>query len=129
LDTTTNYGLKKPADTDGADIEVISANMDIIDAELKKRADDISSLSGSGRTTETVKGNADNIAALQTGKADKTEIPTKLPNPSALTISQGYGGTTGTYDGSAAKTVSVPKITFHTSAPGTVADGELWGVY
>jgi hypothetical protein len=37
LDTTTNYGLKKPADTDGADIEVISANMDIIDAELKKR--------------------------------------------------------------------------------------------
>jgi hypothetical protein len=95
----------------------------------QKRADDISSLSGSGRTTETVKGNADNIAALQTGKADKTEIPTKLPNPSALTISQGYGGTTGTYDGSAAKTVSVPKITFHTSAPGTVADGELWGVY
>lgn len=53
----------------------------------------------------------------------------KLPNPSALTVSQGYGGQTGTYDGSAAASVSVPKITFHTSDPGTVAAGELWAVY
>jgi hypothetical protein len=89
----------------------------------------INGLAGPGRTTETVKGNADNIAALQTDKADKTEIPTQLPNPSALTISQGYGGTTGTYNGSTAKSISIPRITLHTSAPGTVSDGELWGVY
>lgn len=47
----------------------------------------------------------------------------------ALTVSQGYGGEAGTYDGSATKSVSVPKITFHTSEPGTVAVGELWAVY
>lgn len=90
---------------------------------------EITNLAGSGRTTETVKANADNISALQSNKADKTEIPAQLPNPQALTISQGYGGTTGTYNGSTAKSISIPHITLHTSAPGTVSDGELWGVY
>lgn len=52
-----------------------------------------------------------------------------LKNPASLTISQGYGGSSGTYDGSAARSVSVPIITFHTSEPGTVAAGELWAVY
>ena len=48
----------------------------------------------------------------------------------ALTIANGYGGNAGAYDGSAAKTVTVPYVTFHTAAPTTtLADGELWGVY
>jgi hypothetical protein len=62
-------------------------------------------------------------------KANTADLPTHLPNPSALTVSQGYGGSTGTYNGSAAVTISVPKITLHTSDPGTVSDGELWAVY
>lgn len=37
MDTTTNYALKKPAYEEGADIEVLNGNMDVIDAELKKR--------------------------------------------------------------------------------------------
>lgn len=37
--------------------------------------------------------------------AQKTDIPTALPNPNALTIK--IGGTTVTYDGSAAKTVTI----------------------
>ncbi|HHV32220.1 MAG TPA: hypothetical protein GXX74_07415 [Clostridiales bacterium] len=37
--TTTNYGLTKPETTDNYDIEVHNANMDMIDAELKKGED------------------------------------------------------------------------------------------
>lgn len=48
---TTNLNLKKPAYADPADIADINANMDTID-----------SLAGTGRTTETVKGNADDLA-------------------------------------------------------------------
>ena len=73
-----------------------------------------------------------------TAKADKTDIPTSLPAnggtaakvSNALSISQGYGGQTGTYDGSAAKSISVPKITISDAEPtDTLTDGELWGVY
>ena len=41
---TTNYNLTKPDMTDYADIRVLNANMDIIDAEMKT----ISDLAGSG---------------------------------------------------------------------------------
>ena len=37
--------------------------------------------------------------------ANKTTVPTALKNPNALTIK--IGGTTVTYDGSAAKTVTI----------------------
>ena len=73
------------------------------------------------------KNNPHGVTAEQVGALPDTT--TTLPNPAALTISQGYGGQTGTYNGSAAKSISIPHITLHTSAPGTVADGELWGVY
>lgn len=42
-----------------------------------------------------------NIAIL----AEKTDIPTTLPNPNAITFT---GAVTGTYDGSSAKTVNIP---------------------
>lgn len=73
-----------------------------------------------------------------TAKAEKTDIPTSLPAnggtaakvSNALSISQGYGGQTGTYDGSAAKSISVPKVTISDAEPtDTLTDGELWGVY
>ena len=38
---TTNYGLKKPAYSDTADIGVINSNMDIIDAKMKEIEDKI----------------------------------------------------------------------------------------
>lgn len=41
---TTNYGLKKPAYTDTADISVINENMDVIDAKMKE----IENKAGSG---------------------------------------------------------------------------------
>lgn len=59
---TTNLNLKKPDLTDYVDIGDVNENMDVIDAELKSiRSDDIQALAGTGRTTETVKGNADAI--------------------------------------------------------------------
>lgn len=97
MDTTTNYGLKKPSYEDGADIEVLNENSDVVDAAL-------------------------------TGKAGKDEIPAKLPNPAALMVNQGPGGQTGTYDGSTAMTISVPKINVNPSAP-SGSDWTLWGVY
>ncbi len=49
------------------------------------------------------------LGATDTGKpsrgANKTTVPTALKNPKALTIQ--IGGTTVTYDGSAAKTVTI----------------------
>lgn len=38
MQTTGNYGLKKPDGTDTVDISILNGNMDIVDAELKKRA-------------------------------------------------------------------------------------------
>jgi hypothetical protein len=71
--------------------------------------------------------NPHGVTAAQSGALPNTT--THLPNPSALTAAQGYGGQTGSYDGSTPVTISVPKITLHTSDPGTVSDGELWAVY
>lgn len=55
-------------------------------------------------------------------------IPTALKNPTALTFVVGNGGTMGNYDGSAAKTVSIPKVTvLATSMPSyTLAVGEMY---
>ena len=39
MEETTNYKLQKPSENDYAEIDVINGNMDIIDAELKKRAE------------------------------------------------------------------------------------------
>jgi hypothetical protein len=61
-------------------------------------------------------------------KGDPT-IPVKLPNPAALTMSKGYGGQTGTYDGSVARSISIPQITISASSPGALSAGDLWGVY
>ena len=38
MDTTTNYGLKKPAYEDGADIAALNENADAIDAALADKA-------------------------------------------------------------------------------------------
>ena len=56
-------------------------------------------------------------------------IPIKLPNPNSLSIQKGYNTNIGTYDGSSSQTITVPYMTFHTSEPGTVHDGEIWAVY
>jgi hypothetical protein len=71
------------------------------------------------------------IDSLTSNKANKTDIPVSLKNPNALTVTQGYGGDTGAYDGSAAKTVSIPKITITDTDPGStyIGDGCLVGVY
>lgn len=48
--TTTNYNLKKPAETDFYDIADSNGNMDIIDAELAKKA----SLDESGKLASSM---------------------------------------------------------------------------
>lgn len=68
-----------------------------------------------------------------------TAIPTNVPMSNTtgsnltlkpLSFTNGYENSPGTYDGSAAKSVSVPKVTLHTAAPTTtLGPGELWGVY
>jgi phage-related tail fiber protein len=75
------------------------------------------------------KNNPHETTAAQVGALPATT--TALKNPSALTFAQGYGGDTGAYDGSAAKTVSIPKITITDTDPGStyIGDGCLVGVY
>ena len=84
MQSTTNYGLKKPELTDNVKISDFNENADIVDTQLKARADaqtahvaaadphtqyaldtDLSNLAGAGRTTETVKGISDAVAAHQ----------------------------------------------------------------
>ena len=48
---TTNYGLKKPDYNDSADIGVINANMDIIDAKMKEIDDKAGSGGGGASVT------------------------------------------------------------------------------
>ena len=50
--------------------------------------------------------NKTDITLLKTNKANKTDIPTKLPSPGTLTIQQN-GITSGTYDGSTNKTINL----------------------
>ena len=77
-----------------------------------------------------LQGQIDAINTVLPSKANTADIPAALPNPQALTISQGYGGSAGTYDGSAAMTIGVPYVTFNTAAPSSTPGlGELYGVY
>ena len=39
MTNTTNYGLKKPDQTDNYNVDDINANADIIDAQMKTNAD------------------------------------------------------------------------------------------
>lgn len=77
MENTPNYNLKKPKPTDKINIQDINENMDIIDAEINKKAEqiDIDSLAGVGRTAETVKKNAEDIENLSEGM---TELTTSL---------------------------------------------------
>jgi hypothetical protein len=56
-------------------------------------------------------------------------IPDSLPNPKLLRVYYGYDSNQPDYNGSSEVRLNVPRITFHTSAPGTVAVGEIWAVY
>lgn len=55
-------------------------------------------------------------------------IPTALKSPYALTVSVGNGGSALAYDGSAAQSISIPKLTLSTTATPayTLATGELY---
>ena len=43
MQTTTNYGLKKPDLTDNVKVSDLNENADIIDTQLKARADELAS--------------------------------------------------------------------------------------
>lgn len=76
MENTLNYNLKKPKPTDKVKIQDINENMDIIDVEINKKAEkaQINSLAGTGRTTETVKKNADDIGNLSEEMAELTSL-------------------------------------------------------
>ena len=66
---TPNLGLKKPLGTEFVTRAAYSENLDILDENAAKAEglialeDTIADLAGEGRTTETLKGNADDLAA------------------------------------------------------------------
>lgn len=87
---------------------------------------DVNKLSKLLQDHKADKNNPHGVTAEQAGALPNTT--TALKNPAALTMAHGYEGSTGTYDGSTAKTVTAPFMTFHSSSPGAVADGEIWAV-
>jgi len=74
--TTTNYGMPLYDEVADATQKFVdfrvdvngntgTSAMNIIDTQMKTNADDILDLAGVGRTTENIKGNADNITTLK----------------------------------------------------------------
>lgn len=106
MDTTTNYGLKKPADTDGADINVIDTDMDMIDAQMKTNHD-----LAAAAVPVTQKGTASGVATLDSGgKVPKDQLPatggyvrqdTAPADTSLLWVDSASGNVMKFYNGSA----------------------------
>lgn len=77
---------------------ILTAN----DIMVNQQASVANILAANGSTIST---HTQSIESLNENKADKAEIPTSLPNPSALTFT---GASTGSYDGSAPLTINIP---------------------
>lgn len=113
---TSKLKLKKPDYTDVADIADINDNMDAIDKHthiienITGLQDQLNTLEdfitdkADGEHTHNIN-DIDELENSLNGKADKSEIPTALKNPYALTVK--VGSTTATYDGSKAASVDI----------------------
>lgn len=77
-DITPNLGLKKPLGNETVSRTAYNENLELLDQNAAKVVD-LANLAGAGRTTETVKGNADDIAAHFTDK---------IPHIDALKLNQ-----------------------------------------
>lgn len=85
MQTTTNYGLKKPdPQSDNVDITIINANMDTLDAQIKAVSNSIPSVpvTSVNNKTGTV-----NLTAGDVGAATPSQIPIKV---SQLTNDTGF---------------------------------------
>ena len=102
---TTKYSLKKPGLEDFGDIADINANMDIIDAELAKKAD----------LDENNK-----ISADQMPEITSTQSAEKLKTARTIGISGGATGTATSFDGSANITIPVTALDVSKAAAGTL---------
>lgn len=84
---TTNYNLTKPSGTESADIDVINANMDIIDSALKENQITVDSALSS-TSTNPLQNKVVNNAIYNLGVQIRAEIPkitisSTGPEPSA----------------------------------------------
>ncbi len=89
---TPNLGLKKPMGNEIVNRQAYNENLDLLDQNVAKKTDidllegELNHLAGTGRTTETVKGNTD---ALNTHLAEYSqEVVDTLPHQS-ITLSHG----------------------------------------
>lgn len=98
--------------------------LSVIMGKIKKWFTDLKSVAFSG-SYEDLSNKPDLKSVATTGNysdlSNKPTIPTALKNPQALTFT---GGVTGSYDGSAAKSVKVPSLTNNllATAAGTALD-------
>ena len=98
--------------------------LSVIMGKIKKWFTDLKSVAFSG-SYEDLSNKPDLKTVATTGNysdlSNKPTIPTALKNPQALTFT---GGVTGSYDGSAAKSVKVPSLTNNllATAAGTALD-------
>ena len=87
---TPNYGLTKPAGSDYYNVEDFNGNADLIDAALKKLADEKANLDENGKVpvnqlpegtlTEDDKGEAGGVAELdENGKVPADQLPEYAP--------------------------------------------------
>lgn len=95
---TTNYNLTKPSGSENADIDVINANMDIIDSTLGNKANksEIPDVSGLATKSEIpdVSGFATKTELSNglSGKADKSQIPDVSGYATKTELTNGLSG-------------------------------------
>lgn len=90
---TTNYNLKKPATSDYYNVDDWNGNMDIIDAELKKRPDAAATQTQNGYMAKEDKAKLDGImcGAITipiSGNEGWAEIATSFTTPVAVASAQ-----------------------------------------
>ena len=74
-------------------------------ADVEAKADEVKDIANYAKEV------ADDARAAVNEKADKSDLPTALPNPNALTFT---GAVEGSYDGSAPKEIKIPEIKEYT---------------
>lgn len=118
---TTNYGLVKPAGTEKYDIAVQNGNMDKIDAQMKKNADDIAK-----KTDDTTVNAHKQDTTVHVTQAEKNGWNGKLDKSGGTMTGKLIAQSNAEYG-----TAQVRNITLSTAEPTAAQgqNGDLWGVY
>lgn len=122
---TTNYNLTKPDGSENADIDVINANMDIIDNALGGKAGtSVATTSANGLMSSTDKSKLDGIES----GANKITVDSALSSTSTNPL-QNKVVNNAIYNLGVQIRAEIPNITISTADPSGGSNGDIWFKY